>query len=60
MVSSPFVTHQTRLQGALLRLQDGAVCQWTWHGSLLPVMRHVRCASSGSGANGDVDPDIQC
>ena len=60
MVSSPLVTHQTRLQGALLRLQDGVVSQWTWHGSLLPVMRHVRCASSGSGANGDVDPDIQC
>ena len=60
MVSSPLVTHQRGLGGSQNRLQDGVVSQWTWHGSLLPVMRHVRCASSGSGANGDVDPDIQC
>lgn len=60
MVSSPFVTHQTRPQGALRRLQDGDVYQWTWHVALLPVLRHVRCDSSGSGANGEIDPDIQC
>ena len=60
MVSSPFATRQRGLGGCQNRLQDGGVSQWTWHGALLPVMRHVRCASSGRGANGDVDPDIQC
>lgn len=59
MLSSLFVTHQRGLGGSQNRLQDGAVYQWTWHVALLPVLRHVRCASSGSGANGEIDPDIQ-
>ena len=60
MVSSPLVTHQRGLGGSQNRLQDGVVSQWTWHGSLLPVTHHSRCASSGGAANSDVDPDIQC